>query len=1177
VNHIVPATDQKRLIEAPGSLTIGAAPEGADALILADLVRLRRARDLGIVHVYVARDDARAAAMAATLSFFAPDLELIDFPAWDCLPYDRVSPKVDIVSRRMAALGSLLAPPSNTSIIMITTANAVLQRVPPRDAIAKASLHLTTGNVLDFETLTGYLTLNGYLRAGTVREAGEYAVRGGIMDIFPPGLQHPIRLDMFGDTLESIREFDAESQRTIGQKSHITLLSVSEVPLDKPAIQRFRSAYVAEFGAVVDQDLLYQAVSEGRRHPGMEHWLPLFHDHMATIFDYLPPTTLIALDHLAEDARDKRLSAIDDYYQVRMAGLRTASQADSLARPPYKALAPHLLYLSEQEWADRMATLPTRIFSPFAVPQSEHTIDGQAKRGREFTAERGAKEINAFDAVAGHIAALQRANKRVYVAGWTPGSAERLTKLLSDHGIKSLRTLDNWPDALALPRGATGMIVVGIEHGFETPDIAIISEQDILGDRLVRPRTRRTKAADFISSTASLSQGDLVVHIDHGIGRYDGLKTISVSDAPHDCLLIIYHGGDKLYLPVENIELLSRYGSNDAHIQLDKLGGSGWQARKSKMKSRIRDMADELIKVAASRELRRADIFEPDAGLYNEFCARFPYEETEDQDAAIQDVLDDISKGRPADRLICGDVGFGKTEIALRSAFVVAMAGGQVAIVTPTTLLCRQHYQTFRDRFADWPIEIRQLSRMVSPKQANETKQGLANGNIDIVIGTHSLLAKSIVFKNLNLLIIDEEQHFGVSHKERLKQLRGGVHVVTLTATPIPRTLQLALSGVREMSLIATPPLDRLAVRTYVTPFDGMIIREALMREHYRGGQSFFVCPRISEIPEAAAFLRENVPEVKFATAHGQMPPGQLDDVMNAFYDGQYDVLLSTTIIESGLDIPSANTLVVLRADMFGLAQLYQLRGRIGRSKLRAYAYFTIPVGGKLTENAEKRLQVLQSLDSLGAGFNLASYDLDIRGAGNLLGEEQSGRIKEVGVELYQSMLEDAVASLRDEGSSGEEVDQWSPQINIGTSVLIPESYVPDLDVRLNLYRRLSNVERRQDIDGFAAELIDRFGPLPEEVEHLLEIVGIKVLCRSAGVDKVDAGPKGVTLSFRKDQFANPAGLVEYITQSRAIKLRPDHKLVVKSHWPTPEARLRGVKTLLEVLAQIAEEASAAA
>ena len=592
------------------------------------------------------------------------------------------------------------------------------------------------------------------------------------------------------------------------------------------------------------------------------------------------------------------------------------------------------------------------------------------------------------------------------------------------------------------------------------------------------------------------------------------------------------------------------------------------------MKERVREIAGELIRIAAARELRSLPAVDPPPGIYDEFCARFPWQETEDQEKAIADAIGDLAKGRPMDRLVCGDVGFGKTEVALRAAFVAAMSGEQVAVVVPTTLLARQHYRNFADRFQGFPVKVRQLSRFVDAKEASETKAALAAGEVDIVVGTHALLAKNISFKRLGLLIVDEEQHFGVSHKERLKAFKADVHVLTLTATPIPRTLQLALSGVRDLSLITTPPIDRLAVRTFVTPFDPLVVREALLREHYRGGQSFYVAPRVSDLRDAGQFLKDTVPEVKFAIAHGQLTPSALEDVMTAFYDRRIDVLVSTNIVESGLDIPTANTMIVHRADMFGLSQLYQLRGRIGRSKQRAYAYLTTPADRKLTEPAERRLQVLQSLDQLGAGFSVASHDLDIRGAGNLLGEEQSGHVREVGIELYQEMLEEAVSQMRAGETGADLPDEWSPQINIGAAVLIPEEYVTDLNVRMSLYRRLASVESRAEIDQFAAELIDRFGPLPEEVKHLLDVVAIKRLCRIALVEKIDAGPKGATITFRNNQFPNPIALVRLISaHQKTMKVRPDQKVVIARDWPEPGQRLKGVQALLTQLSQLAEAA----
>ncbi len=1161
----------ERLLKASHMIASGV-PEGLDALLLGELAR-HTPNGAPILHI--ARDANRLVTLEDALAFFAPDVTVLTFPAWDGVPYDRVAPNAETIARRIATLSELTHRGSASSgkpLIVLTTVNAVVQRVPPRSFIAASSMRLVPGNAVSMQDLIERLEVSGYGRAGTVTDPGQYAVRGGILDLYPPGGQ-PVRLDFFGDTLESIRAFDPDTQRTAARLDTVELLPMSELALTPDVRRSFRQRYVELFGPVTGDDPLYESISAGRQHQGMEHWLPLFHDRLDTLLDYLP-SAVVSLDPLVDDARTKRLEQVADHYQARAEAL----ERKAFGAPPYHPVSPESMFLSEAEWQEALGARQTIALDPFEHPETPggKIVSFGGRQGRTFAAERQTEGANVFDAVVAHAKRLKGEDKRVIVACWSNGARERLATLLWEHGVGETKGVDTFGDALALPHATTTFAVLPLETGFEAPGLAVIDEQDILGDRLVR-KTRGKRGADVLTEVSSLSVGDLVVHADHGIGRFVGLTAIEAAGKPHDCLELHYSGGDKLYLPVENIELLSRYGSDEAGVQLDRLGGVAWQTRKARLKKRIRDMAEKLIKVAALRELRQAPVLTPPDGLYDEFSARFPYEETEDQETSITAVLDDLASGRPMDRLICGDVGFGKTEVALRASLIAVLAGKQVAMVVPTTLLARQHFYTFTERFRGFPVKIAQASRLVTPKERAEVKKGLKSGDIDIVIGTHALLAKSVEFANLGLLIVDEEQHFGVQHKERLKQLREDVHVLTLTATPIPRTLQLALSGVREMSLISTPPVDRLAVRTYVTPFDPVILREALLRERFRGGQTFYVVPRISDLDDAAAFLEEHAPELKVARAHGQMGSRELDQVMNAFYDRQYDVLLSTSIVESGLDIPSANTLIVHRADMFGLAQLYQLRGRVGRSKIRAYAYFTIPADARLTPGAERRLRVLQSLDTLGAGFVLASHDLDIRGAGNLLGEEQSGHIREVGFELYQSMLEEAVAALRG-GQAGEVEDQWSPRINLGTSVLIPEDYVPDLQVRLGLYRRLSGVETHDAIEAFAAELIDRFGPLPEEVRHLLDVVEIKGLCRQAGIEQIDAGPKGAVIAFRNKTFANPEGLIAFIREEGArVKLQPDHRLIYYANWNSPEARLAGTRDLLKRLVKIAAAVKQAA
>jgi transcription-repair coupling factor (superfamily II helicase) len=1148
-----------------GRLLIGGAPEGADARVLAALAA--KAGPAGLLHV--ALDDGRAAQLTEMLAFFAPELEVLAFPAWDCLPYDRLSPNPAIVSRRIDTLTRVLEPVApGRGRLVLTTINGMVQKLPPRGALRQAGFQAGIGERLNLEQLQRYLTHNGYSRAQAVREPGEYAMRGGIVDLFPPGTEEPLRLDLFGDDLEGVRAFDPLTQRTTEKRDRVRLKPMAELFLDEPSIARFRTGYRELFGAVTDQDPLYEAISAGRRHPGMEHWLPLFHSALETLSDYLPQA-ILSLDHQAEEARDSRLAQVADFYESRRT-LRAADRAASI--PAYKPLPPGRLYLDRDDWDLITGCHAVAQLSPFAVPPGLiGQCDAGGRRGHDFAEARARPDLNVFDAVHQHIVELAQGGRRVMVAGYSQGSRERLQSVLADHGIAGLKPAESWPEAQRFGRGSLAMAVLGIEHGFVTADLAVITEQDILGDRLARPPRKRRRAANFIAEAAGLAVGDLVVHVEYGIGRFDGLETVTVTGAPHDCLRIVYDGNEKLFVPVENLDLLSRYGSEETGAQLDRLGGAAWQGRRARVTKRLKDMAEALLRIAAERELRKGEPLAVNDGLYAEFAARFPYPETEDQANAIADVVMDLSSGRPMDRLVCGDVGFGKTEVALRAAFVTALSGLQVAVVVPTTLLARQHYRTFSARFAGLPVRVEQLSRLVTPKDAARIRKEASDGTLDILVGTHALLSKTVSFKRLGLVVVDEEQHFGVKQKERLKELRANVHVLTLTATPIPRTLQMALSGVRELTVIATPPVDRLAVRTFVLPFDPVVIREAVLREHYRGGQSFYVCPRIEDLGKVGDRLRELVPEVKVVTAHGQMSAGDLEEVMTAFDDRAFDVLLATNIIESGLDIPNANTMIIHRADLFGLAQLYQLRGRVGRSKLRGYTYLTYAPKGVLSGAAQQRLHVIETLDSLGAGFQLASHDMDIRGAGNLLGEEQSGHIREVGVELYQHMLEEAVATARSGATTdggADAAERWTPQINLGMPVLIPESYVADLAIRLGLYRRLADLADRAELDAFAAELIDRFGRLPNEVDNLLQVVAIKQLCRTSGVERVEAGPKGAVLTFHNNTFAEPARLVAWLSrQSGTIKLRPDHKLICLRAWDDPETRLKGTLRLLKDLA----------
>ncbi|MDI9349574.1 MAG: transcription-repair coupling factor [Candidatus Symbiobacter sp.] len=1237
-------------------------PPGLDGWLLVQLAQ-KSASESGSPIFALARDEARKAQILAACRWFGGDLSqgnpnaplVIDFPAWDCLPYDRASPSSDLRAARLDALRQLATSgQSRQPTIMVTTLDAALQRVIAKTQL-QPEMRLTVGQSLSQKTLITELERGLYRRTAQVREAGEYAVRGGIVDFFPTGRDHPYRLDFFGDVIETIKPFDAMTQVSFAPDhaaDALILGTASEITLDEAAISRFRVKYRALFGVDNERNPLYQAISEGRPHVGMEHFLPLFYDNLVTIFDYAPAAPLV-MDYEADQAAAARFEQIDDYYTARRdfrqkrqdkSGAVTALEQESVYHP----LPPTMLYLGRSEWdglvrqrqkldlSPDLGELPD--FAPQppkeASPHDAVTIlDLAAQPIRDFAAIRQDPKLDLFAAILNYAAELQRAGKTLVIAADSEGSRDVILARMRDKqqqlrergqpaeargepgrepgvdpGGEPEREPGSEPDAL--PYFAAELLLVNhwaelenfaaesqppqplvkpiilthfaLPRGFMVGSLAVLSETDIFGEhgRYASAKKRR-RAADFLTDLTSLSPQDLVVHVDHGIGRYDGLETLQIGNAPHDCLRLIYAGDDKLYVPVENIDMISRFGGEDAAAALDKLGSAAWQSRKARVKKRLRDLAAKLMEIAAKRALMVAEPIVAPPGIYDDFVARFPWVETIDQQRAIEDVLDDLASGRVTDRLICGDVGFGKTEIALRAALVTVMAGFQVAIAVPTTLLARQHYNNFVNRFKGLPVKIGNLSRLVAAKDAAITRAGLADGTIDIVVGTHALMAQSIKFNRLGLVVVDEEQHFGVAQKEKLKELAHNVHLLTLTATPIPRTLHLAMAGVRDMSLIATPPIDRLAVKTFVMAWDAVTIREAILREKFRGGQVFYVCPRIEDLDEVSSRLRQLVPEVTMRVAHGKLAARDIENIMSDFCDAKFDVLLSTPIVESGLDIPTANTMIIHRADRFGLSQLYQLRGRVGRAKQRGYAFLTTPDPQFLPISAQKRLEVMLTLDQLGAGFQLASHDLDLRGAGNLLGEEQSGHIKEVGIELYQQLLEEAMQATGGGGGAaaagskeGSLESDWSPQLTVGMPILIPENYVADLSLRLGLYRRLGSLQTTDEIDGFAVEMVDRFGALPPEFANLLRIIGLKSLCKQANIAKIDAGPKGAVVAFHNPAAINLERLLDVVRQNPlAMKLRPDSKVSYLANWDSASARLAGVEDLAKMLAAVTAQA----
>ena len=1133
--------------------TIASVPDGYDAFLLKELAQSGTADIL-----YIVSDGFALERTASLLEYIAPEITTLKLPAWDTVPYDRVSPNVNIVAQRLETLSKLAAHPNPDKKhprVIIASVSSAIQKLPPKKIFLNAMREVRVGNELSFNDFVHYAAVNGYNRVEQVIEPGEYALRGDIIDIFPVGTEEPLRIDLFGDEVERIRTFDAMSQRTTGELTHYNFDVMSEVVLDANTVKNFRTRYREAFGAAFKDDEIYEAISNSKKYMGMENWLPFFYeDKLPTLFDYIPMASVI-IGRKVEEALKAKAESIADYYTARLEALKVKSATEV---DVYRPVPPEEMFLNEAEFKRIIQKREAAYFTNLTLPQEEDIIDAKVLPGREFSQAKNVTASKVYE----DLQAFLSENAKL----------RRIIFAYSEHGITDVRFAENWDEVLATPKTKTAMAVLNLAHGFKGDGLCVITEQDILGERQNRRVSKKITSKDFIADVSSLSIGELVVHIEHGIGRFLGLENIMAGGAPHDCLKIQYANDAKLFVPVENIDVLSRYGLEDENIQLDTIGGLAWQAKKARVKQRIRDIAEKLIKIAAERHLKKADNFLPPQGLYDEFCAKFPYSETDDQLNAIHDVMQDLNAGIPMDRLVCGDVGFGKTEVALRAAFAVAASGGQVAVVVPTTLLARQHYHNFLQRMTGFPLKVKMLSRLVTPKEAAEVKAGLADGSVDIVIGTHALLSKDIKFSNLGLLIIDEEQHFGVAHKEKLKQLKSDVHVLTLTATPIPRTLQLSLTGVKQLSIIGTPPVDRLAARTFVMPFDKVMIKEAIYREKFRHGQTFFVCPRVSDIYGVEKELRELVPDIKILVAHGQMPVKQLENVMNDFADGKADLLLSTTIIESGIDMPSVNTMIIYRSDMFGLAQLYQLKGRVGRAKLRGYCYFTVPRQKVLKPIAERRLSILQALDTLGAGFSLASHDMDIRGSGNILGEEQSGHIKEVGISLYQHMLEEEILRLKagELAEKNKEVSDWAPQITTGIPIMIPETYVRDLGVRLGLYKRIGEIKDKNGILDMREELTDRFGPIPEEVDNLLKTVEIKQLCRLANVEKVDAGAKGILIAFHNNVFAATDKLFDFINkQFGAVKIRPDQKLFIEKNLESYAVRVETIKKYISHLAEM--------
>ncbi len=1092
------------------------------------------------------------------LEFFcAGGLPVLEFPDWETLPYDTFSPHQDIVSRRLETLSRIADLDRGFVVIAMST---LLQRLPPRAYVGQGTQRFSVGDRVDIADLTQRLDAAGYVRVPQVEEHGEFAVRGSLLDLYPMGAESPYRLDLLDDEIESLRSFAPDTQRTLDRHESVVLLPAREFPLTPAAIRGFRQRYRARFEGDATRSRIYRDVSQGLAPGGIEYYLPLFFDSTSLIFDFLPRSTLIVALEDPQAAADAAWVAIEERYQ--------AHQADS-ERP---LLQPAEVFCPA---ADLRVLLETHARIEVSRFELEPTTQTAPHVNFPSAAPPSARLDSRAEDPAGNLRRwLDGFAGRVLLVAESQGRREMLLDILRRDGTV-VPVYEGWPEFVA-GSDRLAIAVAPIESGLllEAPGLAILAEKQLFGDR-VRARRRRRQSRDpekLINELKDLRVGSPVVHEEYGIGRYRGLNTLEVGGLHTEFLTLEYAGGDRLYVPVHALQLVTRYaGGPPETAPLHRLGSDQWQKARRRAARRIRDVAAELLDIYSRRAARTGLSYRLEEPEYRSFAAEFPFEPTPDQAGAIDNVVDDMTSLAPMDRLICGDVGFGKTEVALRAAFIAVHDGKQVALLVPTTLLAQQHFHSFRDRFADWPVRVEVLSRFRSPRQSAEIREGLATGTVDIVIGTHKLLQGSMKFRDLGLVIIDEEHRFGVRHKERLKSLRAEVDILTLTATPIPRTLNMALGGIRDMSLITTAPEDRLAIKTFVTEWNDVLIREAILREIKRGGQVYFVHNEVKTIDDMAARIAELVPEATIEVGHGQMRERHLEQVMLDFYHRRLNVLVCSSIIESGLDVPTANTILINRADRFGLAQLHQLRGRVGRSHHRAYAYLIAPPAPRMTADALKRLEAIESLEELGSGFTLASHDLEIRGAGELLGEEQSGQIAEIGFTLYAELLERAVTALKSGREPGlERPLDHGPEVNFRVPALLPDDYLPDVHLRLVMYKRLANVPDNSSLRELQVEMIDRFGLLPAETRTLVRLTELKLKAAPLGIAKIEAAPGGGYMEFRTDTPVDPALLVHLIhEQPDCFSLDGQTRFRFRAPLVDATDRFSFVEALLDKLGQV--------
>ncbi|HKK05759.1 MAG TPA: transcription-repair coupling factor [Gammaproteobacteria bacterium] len=1106
--------------------------------------------------IVLAPDTPAAQRLDYELRFYLgadPDIPLLTLPDWETLPYDVFSPHQDIVSDRLTALYRL---PELARGVLIVPVQTLMHRLAPRSYLSAHSLVLDQGERLDLDEMRRRLEANGYQCVSAVMEHGEFAVRGSLIDLFPMGSRVPYRIELFDDEVESIRTFDPETQRSIEQVERVRLLPAREFPLNKDAITRFRQAWRARFEGDPQACQVYRDVSNGLAPPGIEYYLPLFFEQTETLFDYLPEGALVVTPHGMDDAAEGFWAEIAERYE---------QHRHDTERP---LLSPTEVFVQSNEVFAGCKQFPRVELQRFEYEDPNACNFATAAPPGLTLDPRAARPTDALRRF------LDEFDGRVLFAAETTGRREGLLEMLRGCDVYPT-PFAGWQEFVEAD-ARVGITVAPLDQGLllEQPRLAVIAEPQLYGEQVMQRRRRKTTQRDtdaIIRNLAELDVGAPVVHEDHGVGRYLGLQTLGVGGVDAEFLTLEYAGGDKLYVPVASLHLISRYtGAAPESAPLHKLGSGQWERAKRKASEKVRDVAAELLDIYARRAARQGFAYPIEEDAYRAFAAGFPFEETPDQQAAIDAVVEDMRSPQPMDRLVCGDVGFGKTEVAMRAAFVAVQSGKQVAVLAPTTLLTQQHLENFRDRFADWPVRVESLSRFRSKKEQDSTLKALADGKVDIVIGTHKLLQSDVKFNRLGLVIIDEEHRFGVRQKERFKALRAEVDVLTLTATPIPRTLNMALSDLRSLSIIATAPARRLAVKTFVNEWNGALIQEACLREIKRGGQVYFLHNDVETIHKRARELEELVPEATVRVAHGQMRERELEHVMSDFYHQRFNILVCTTIIETGIDVPSANTIIIERADKFGLAQLYQLRGRVGRSHHRAYAYLVVPPRGAITADALKRLEAIESIESLGTGFTLATHDLEIRGAGELLGDEQSGQMQEIGYTLYTELLERAVHALKE----GREPDLARPlehgaEVDLHIPALIPEAYLPDVHERLIMYKRIASAATAEELRELQVEMIDRFGLLPEQTKNLFRITELKLKAGRLGVRKIDIGERGGRLTFTEQPNIDPVRIIQLVqTQSSVYKLDGSDKLRVQQELADTDQRFQAIDALLDTLGE---------